>query len=559
MLVVVAAALALAAQTQISPDEVSLDAAPYSPAFAGETIRTQVELVEVPVVVRDAKGNAVLGLQRDDFELFDSGKKQEISSFSIETFPRSVMAEPAAGPTAPSVEPAPTKSASPRRFIALVLDDLNTDLAGLARAKAAAKQFVSQSLAPGDVVGVFSTALTDTVLFTADTAKLKGAIDAVSPHPRFREEKGSCTIIRSFEAYLIANEMDPQLLSAKAAEFSACMHGIPLDAAERAVRARSRAIWENATHSTVNTLDSLAAIVAVMGRMPGQRIVLLTSGGFLSNQQEMRLQTISTAALHSGVIISSLDLKGLYAVVPGGEESETRGLGMDALQIETRAEEAKDDGLAVLASSTGGQFFFNSNNLADGLRRLGAVPEVVYVLAFASGDIPHDGKYHPLKVRLTRGHHGSVQARMGYTAPPRELPSDLARQNERDRLLMSGGTPSDVPVKVTAEPGSDTGPKVSIKTWIDVNALIYEHNNARRVQHLTVIAALLDESGGFVTGRQATANLALSEATFATLAPAGLTVALSLHAAAGDYTLRVLAQEATTGKMTAISMPVRLH
>jgi hypothetical protein len=72
------------------------------------------------------------------------------------------------------------------------------------------------------------------------------------------------------------------------------------------------------------------------------------------------------------------------------------------------------------------------------------------------------------------------------------------------------------------------------------------------------VPSLLDKSGTFVTGRQATADLSLSEATFATLAPTGPTVALSLHAAAGNYTLRVLAQEALTGKMTAIGMPVQL-
>jgi hypothetical protein len=52
-------------------------------AFAQDatTFRSSVDLVTVPVVVRDKKGNAVGNLKKDDF---DQGKPQFISRFSIE-------------------------------------------------------------------------------------------------------------------------------------------------------------------------------------------------------------------------------------------------------------------------------------------------------------------------------------------------------------------------------------------------------------------------------------------------------------------------------------------
>jgi hypothetical protein len=74
-------------------------------------------------------------------------------------------------------------------------------------------------------------------------------------------------------------------------------------------------------------------------------------------------------------------------------------------------EEAKADGLAVLALGTGGRVYQNNNDLAAGSRFLSAVP--------------HDGKYHALKVGLTGGRHGSVQPRMGYNAPAKEPPAEL--------------------------------------------------------------------------------------------------------------------------------------
>ncbi len=553
-----ALALALSGQPRIGPDEVSLRAAPYSPMFAGGTIRTQVELVEVPVVVRDSKGTAVAGLQREDFELFDSGKKQEISAFSVETFPAAGVASNRPAAPAPASAVATAKPEGAKRFVALVLDDLNTDFANLRRAKTAAGKFVSESLAPGDRVAVFTTALSGSVTFTADARKLRETIEAVQPHPRYSDDRKTCPAIRAFEAYLISNDYDKATLDAKIAELQACTK-MARPAAEQAVRMMARGIWEDSRHNTENTLYAIASVVETMSRMPGQRMVLLTSAGFTSGEEESRLQAIIGKALHSGVIINSADLKGLYAIVPGGEASDPRSRGMGEIAMQCRTEEAKDDALAVLASGTGGQFFFNNNNLAEGFRRLGSMPEVLYVLGFAAGDVVHDGKYHALKVRLAGGYHGTVQARMGYTAPPKEMPSDMARLGDRDRILMGSEAPADVAVRITAEPGADTGPKVAIKALLDVKQLNFQKTEDRRTQKLVVIAALLDPSGGFVTGRQAEAQLALKDSSYEALAQAGLAVALSLHAAAGRYTLRVVVQEALTGKMTAENRKVELR
>jgi hypothetical protein len=48
-------------------------------------IKVEVNLVLVPVVVKDSSGNAVFGLNKEDFQLFDNGKPQTVSTFSVET------------------------------------------------------------------------------------------------------------------------------------------------------------------------------------------------------------------------------------------------------------------------------------------------------------------------------------------------------------------------------------------------------------------------------------------------------------------------------------------
>ncbi|MGO9254950.1 MAG: VWA domain-containing protein [Bryobacteraceae bacterium] len=540
----------------------SLHAAPYSPSPASGIIRTQVELVEVPTVVRDSKGVAIAGLKRGNFELFDAGKKQEISTFSVETFARagaSIETNPSASlPAAGAAEAIPEL---PKRYIALVFDDLNTDPASLRSAKTAGERFVAEALIAGDLVGIFTTALSQAVEFTADVAKLRQAIEAVTLHTSYADDLHTCPVIRAYESYLIANHLDPQLLQAKAAEAASCYHISEMDLAVRAAESRADVVWKQVRANTDHTLGSISAILTAVGKMPGQRLVLLASSGFVSGGAEQELEVLGNAALHNGVIISGMDLRGIYTVIPGGDASTprmARGMHPAEIAVQSRTEDAKDDGLAVLASATGGRFFRNNNDLGLGFRRLAAVPEVLYLLGFTPGEAALDSKYHPLKVRLTGGHHGSVEARMGYNAISQAAPGDSSQTN-RDHILLGTDSPSDVAARITAEPSmSNTGPRVVTKAWIDVSRLNFETKNARRTQKLTVIAALLDGGGNFVAGRQAVADLALKDHSFAALSAAGLTVSLSLHAPSGSYTLRVLVQEALTGKMTAVSNPIRL-
>ncbi len=49
------------------------------------TFKLRVNLVQVRVVVRDSRGKLIEGLKPEDFQLFDQGKLQAISTFGVET------------------------------------------------------------------------------------------------------------------------------------------------------------------------------------------------------------------------------------------------------------------------------------------------------------------------------------------------------------------------------------------------------------------------------------------------------------------------------------------
>jgi hypothetical protein len=49
------------------------------------TFKLRVNLVQVKVIVRDSKGELVRDLKREDFQVYDQGKLQAISTFDVET------------------------------------------------------------------------------------------------------------------------------------------------------------------------------------------------------------------------------------------------------------------------------------------------------------------------------------------------------------------------------------------------------------------------------------------------------------------------------------------
>src|SRR6478609_9404825 len=84
----------------------------------------EVRVVNVDVVVRDRAGNPVHGLTKDDFEIYQNGKKQVITNL-YEAAPAPPAAVTTAATTEPTASPAsmltsPFTDVRPHRILVLV-------------------------------------------------------------------------------------------------------------------------------------------------------------------------------------------------------------------------------------------------------------------------------------------------------------------------------------------------------------------------------------------------------------------------------------------------------
>jgi VWFA-related protein len=374
------------------------------------TFQAKTDLVLVPVVVRDQQGHAVGNLRREDFQVFDRRKPQVVASFSIES-----TAKPEGANPAPAAEREPP--ITPDHLVVYLFDDVHLSSSDLAAVRDAAERHLKGSLGPADRAAIFTTSGRTLLDFTNDPAKLHETLLKLRPQPIARPMSKECPDVSYYQADLIVNKHDPGALQTAVQDAFICMNLPDIHLAPPIAQAAARrALSAGDTESRV-ALGMVGKVVRALSTVPGQRSIVLISPGFLTLAD---LQQDSTAimdlAIRSNIIINSLDARGLYTVVPGGDAGQAVQ-NIAQTQDQGASAAAGEDVLAALADATGGAFFHDNNDLAEGFRRVAARPEYVYVLGFSPRDLKPDGKFHDLRVTLKDPGKLTLRARRGYYAP----------------------------------------------------------------------------------------------------------------------------------------------
>jgi VWFA-related protein len=564
LLLVLFAATSLRLSSQnISEDEIRWGNRPYFPPSAN-AIHVQTNVVQVPVVVRDSHGKAVAGLKQSDFTLTDEGHPVKIDSFTVENY----SAAPIPVPQAPQIVDAslpPTATIAPMnppqpRYIALFFDDTSMRMFDVAMVRKAAESFVKDNLKPGDKIGIFTTSTTVSLDFTDNVPILIQVIDQLLSHRAGSLGMGStCNAMNPYQAWEIVQMYDTHsdALDLALNEHCGTVHDI-ISAAEN--------MLGQAEQHAQDTLGVITDVIHYVGRMPGHRMLVLASSGFLTQTLQEKQNKVIDEALNASVIINSLDAKGLVAETPNCDEDGQPMKLKDKWQaiydqFKTANREYQNDPLAILAEGTGGKFYHNRNDLEVGLKELAAAPDVSYLLTFSPADLKRNGASHTLKVKLADSHGMTITARRGYIAPSPNLSASEKKKGQLDSAVTNTEIQTTLLTQLTTgiEHSTAGEPTLKVGIHVDANKLPYQTQGDRKVERLIFITALFDEQNHFLTGVQGVMDLRLKPETMNSISAQGLDAKLSVQAAPGNYRLRQVVQEVGDGRITTINRSVRIE
>jgi VWFA-related protein len=527
--------------------------------------RVNVKLVLARVVVRDSTGHAVGNLKKEDFEVFDNGKKQVISNFDAEHLPA-----PPILPTTPVTASGGTTNTTstpptfPSRYVAYVFDDLRLNFGDLAHVREAAQRRIAE-LPASDRAAIFSTSGQTVLDFTDDRAELQKTLENLRPRPTQVQSGTQCPDISVYMADLIVNKHDPNALQTAINDYVICAHLLPqqVAAAGPTVEGFATQVLNIGEEESRMGLRVLKDVVRRMTVMPGQRTLVLVSPGFLTPELEYNYNELIDTALRGQVVISSLDARGLYVVLPFGDASQPGRPDVDLpgqanmatmrVSLDTQSALAESDILAVLANSTGGSFFQNNNDMNEGFRRVADAPEFWYVVGFAPQNLKNDGKFHTLKVTLANHQKYDLQARRGYYAPRKaEDPAEEAKREVEDEVFSSEEL-HELPVVLHTEffkPADDSA-KLTVLARIDVKRLHYKQAQDRNQNDLTVVTAVFDRNGNFLQANQKTVQMRWKSETLQAKLSSGITLKSSFDVKPGRYMVRVVARDSEQQVMSA--------
>jgi VWFA-related protein len=571
-LVFLAGFVTLAAQETAGPEIASHD----QPA----TFQSRVNLVLVPVVVRDRSGEAVGNLKKEDFQLFDKGKRQEITKFLVEkSGEQTAEAKPLPSDSPLESQSAPA-SAEPiaNHFIAYLFDDVHTKFADLVRVRDAAGRNID-GLLPTDRAAIITTSGQDTVDFTADRARLHEALLKLRPRPVTGSGAQECPDVSYFMADLIENkegEQPPQTLTnattgaitvstqtalgVATQETMICMNFPPqaYSSALSMAESAARQALANGLHESRLSLIVLKDAVRRISVMPGQRVIILASPGFLV-VDELRPEELEVVdrAVRSNVVISSLDARGLYTEDPAGDIAQQQydpNVTRAKFAYQQQENIAVADPLAEMAAGTGGTFIQNNNDFDAGFRRLASAPEYIYLLGFSPDNLKSDGSFHALKVKLATPAKLNLQARRGYYAPRRDEDQAAAAKQEVEDAVFSRDEIHDLNVDLHTQffKSGDSDAKLTVIASISLKQVPLRKEAGRNCNDLTVVSAVFDYDGNFVSAVTKTVTLRLKDETVQKLADGRpITIRTPFDVHPGKYVVRLVVRDAEGKQMSA--------
>ncbi len=514
-----------------------------------------VSYVEVPVTVVDRSGNPIRGLTQANFELLDEGKKQPIAGFEAIDF---------AAREAATAAPEAITPAARRNF--LLLFDLTFSSPGsLTRAQDAARNFATKLAGREDRIAVASIDVAHgfhlLTSFTTDHA----LVDAAIANPT------GFTALDPLQ--LAGSHMDESVAESMNAPGA---HGRATDVNKDTIQALDKGQDDYNRDKIDRQVTLLGGLATTLRSVRGlKHIVLLSEGfdprliqgrdaGMTADQQKDRtavergelwnVKTDDTYGSSSSmslvgrlaeitkrtdVVLDAIDIQG----VRGATDFRGRQAAVEDAARYSGVQQKSNEGLHLLAGSTGGTVFQNSNDLGDNFKRALRGQEVVYVLAFqAHASMP--GKFHDLKVKLVNVPGGRATARTGYYEAGARSSTEVALTNAE--IIVNDVAQDGIHVASLAAPFATSGERAQVPVIVEINGNDIAQASAGNVT-LEVYTYAFDSEGRVRDSIAHRVGLDLAKLA-AALKETGVKYYETLSLPPGKYSVKTLVRVAESDK-----------
>ncbi len=571
----------------------------------------RTEIVRLDVVVTDADGKLVRDLAREDFQLLEDGKPQTLSQFLAVR----AGAPPAGAPesAAPATSRAPAQTASPGRNVVVFVDDLHIATGHLDFTKEALHRFVSEFLGLDDRVAIITSGGPGGIQeLTLDRAALSSAIDrlvlrqaSVAPARGSQMTPAQAELILRGDpnalqlATRLLRDEPGSVLSAQGpqAALEAAGGANPasvVDASDRAAakeaQRQARAILAEDLRFSEITLTQLDDVLRSLASLPGRKICLLVSDGFLvgtgtSDEQTRHLRAVIDAATRSGAVVYALDAHGLTTT--GGDASAAGAPAPSGLpeRVERLAAQELRETLTGLANDTGGFLVRGTNDLAVGLKRMLEDNDTYYLMAYEPTNTKRDGKFRKIEVRLPRRAGLVIRTRKGYlAADDKKKPERLASArptagaaaaraaagapapfvlDEADArtALSSAVAVNETPLRLTVDylDLPPTGSQVVVGAHVGLAGLPWREAGGRRQAALELVGGVYDAQGapvGAPFGKRFALDVSKDEQERAL--KTGIQYQNRMALGPGRFEVRLVAREPAKAPLAAVSQQVEI-
>ncbi len=325
-------------------------------------IRAETRVVLVDAVVLDRKQQFVRDLRPQDFRLWEDGKEQKLTSFSLES----------AGVS---------QERSNKHYIALFFDNSTGGQTSQVAMRREASHFVDGFASPDRYMAVinYGQGLSITQNFTADADRLRKALNVVQSSA-------------ASNAGLVRDVPRPTVGGAN----NTTSFGMDVD-----------------TSPYRNLLASVRALTASLATIKGRKaLVLFTGGAAMTGDLTPDVKATIDAANKANVALYTVG-----SSVSGGADAMPQAAPNQRLTVADirKAMSTTPDAtlLQALSDGTGGIAYATTNDLAASLGKVAIEQDQYYLLGYTPSVEAAEGTCHELNVKVARSDL-EIRARQGY-------------------------------------------------------------------------------------------------------------------------------------------------